>query len=97
VSVGAVRVVGARSRVGARVRIGAHVTVGNDCVLGEDVVLHPQVVLYARTRVGARSIIHSGARLGVDGFGYAPVGGVPRKIPQVGACVLGWTWRSGPT
>jgi UDP-3-O-[3-hydroxymyristoyl] glucosamine N-acyltransferase len=89
VTIGAYSVVGPRSRVGARARIGAHVTVGDDCVLGEDVVLHPQVVLYARTRVGARSIIHSGARLGVDGFGYAPVGGIPRKIPQVGACVLG--------
>jgi UDP-3-O-[3-hydroxymyristoyl] glucosamine N-acyltransferase len=87
--IGPYSVLGARSRVGPRVRIGAHVTVGEDCVLGEDVVLHPQVVLYARTRVGARSIVHSGARLGVDGFGYAPVGGVPRKVPQVGECVLG--------
>jgi UDP-3-O-[3-hydroxymyristoyl] glucosamine N-acyltransferase len=89
VVIGPYSVIGARSRLGPRVWIGAHVTVGEDCVVAEDVALHPQVVLYARTRVGARSIVHSGARLGVDGFGYAPVDGVPRKIPQVGECVLG--------
>jgi len=88
-SVGPYAVIGARTTIGARARVGAHVTVGEDCVIGEDVALHPQVVLYARTRIGARSIVHSGARLGVDGFGYAPVDGVARKIPQVGACVLG--------
>jgi UDP-3-O-[3-hydroxymyristoyl] glucosamine N-acyltransferase len=89
VTVGPYAVVGSRSRVGARARIGAHVAIGEDCEVAEDAVLHPHVVLYPRTRVGARSIIHSGSRLGVDGFGYAPVGGVPRKIPQVGDCVIG--------
>jgi UDP-3-O-[3-hydroxymyristoyl] glucosamine N-acyltransferase len=89
VTVGPHAVIGARSRVGARTRIGAQVVVGEDCELDADVVLHPQVVLYDRTRVGARSIVHSGARLGVDGFGYAPVDGVARKIPQVGECVIG--------
>jgi UDP-3-O-[3-hydroxymyristoyl] glucosamine N-acyltransferase len=89
VSIGPYSVVGARSRIGPGSRIGAHVTIGEGCVLAEDVVLHPQVVLYAGTRVGARSVVHSGSRLGVDGFGYVPVDGVPRKIPQVGECVLG--------
>jgi UDP-3-O-[3-hydroxymyristoyl] glucosamine N-acyltransferase len=89
VVVGPYAVIGARTRVGARCRIGAHVCIEDDCVLDEDVVLHPQVVLYARTRIGARSMVHSGTTLGSDGFGYAPVGGVPRKIPQVGECVIG--------
>jgi UDP-3-O-[3-hydroxymyristoyl] glucosamine N-acyltransferase len=88
-SIGPYAVIGARSRVGSRSRIGAHVAVGEDCVLAEDVILHPHVVLYARTRVGARTIVHSGAKLGVDGFGYAAVGGVARKIPQVGECWVG--------
>jgi UDP-3-O-[3-hydroxymyristoyl] glucosamine N-acyltransferase len=88
-TVGPHAVIGARSRVGARARIGAQVVIGDDCELAEEVTLHPQVVLYDRTRIGARSIVHSGARLGVDGFGYAPVDGVARKIPQVGECVIG--------
>ncbi len=89
VSIGPYAVIGARSRIGARARIGAHVTIGEDCRISDDAVLHPQVALYAGTRIGARSIVHSGARLGVDGFGYAAVDGVARKIPQVGSCVVG--------
>jgi UDP-3-O-[3-hydroxymyristoyl] glucosamine N-acyltransferase len=89
VSVGPYAVVGARTRVGSRARIGAHVTIGEDCDIGEQVTLHPQVVIYQRTRIGPRSMVHSGARLGVDGFGYADVEGRPRKIPQVGSCLIG--------
>ncbi|HSH46716.1 MAG TPA: UDP-3-O-(3-hydroxymyristoyl)glucosamine N-acyltransferase [Longimicrobiales bacterium] len=89
VVVGPHAVVGAGARVGDRARLGAHVVVGRGCIVAEDVVLHPHVTLYAGTRVGARSILHSGVRLGVDGFGYAPVDGVPTKVPQVGGCVVG--------
>jgi UDP-3-O-[3-hydroxymyristoyl] glucosamine N-acyltransferase len=89
VTVGPHAVIGARSRIETGARIGAQVVIGADCEVGEQVVLHPQVVLYDRTRIGARSIVHSGARLGVDGFGYAAVAGVARKIPQVGYCVIG--------
>ncbi len=89
VSVGPCTVIGAGTRVGDRVRIGAGVVVGAGCDLADDVVLHAQVTLYDGCRLGARTIVHSGARLGVDGFGFAAVGGVPRKIPQVGGCVIG--------
>jgi UDP-3-O-[3-hydroxymyristoyl] glucosamine N-acyltransferase len=39
--------------------------------------------------VGDRSVIHSGARLGTDGYGYRFQNGAHRKIPQVGGCVIG--------
>ncbi|MFH1765237.1 MAG: UDP-3-O-(3-hydroxymyristoyl)glucosamine N-acyltransferase [Gemmatimonadota bacterium] len=74
--------------LGDRVRIGAHSVIGAGCVVGDDSVIHPHVVLYPGTRLGARVILHSGVRLGVDGFGYVPVDGEIRKVPQVGACVL---------
>src|SRR2546426_5918379 len=34
---------------------------------------------------------HAGVRLGSDGFGYVPGrnGELPRKIPQVGRCLIG--------
>lgn len=76
-------------RLGAGVQIGAQTVVGAGCELGAGVVLHPQVTLYPGVRVGARSIIHSGARIGVDGFGYVFAGGMHRKVPQVGGCVVG--------
>jgi len=89
VTVGPYAVIGRGARLGNRVRIGSHVSIGEGCVLGDDVRVHPHATLYPGVRVGARSIVHSGARLGVDGFGYAPVNGALRKIPQVGGCVIG--------
>lgn len=89
VAIGPGAVIGGASRVGRGARVGAHAVVGTGCELGEGVVLHPHVTLYDRTRVGPRTIIHAGARIGADGFGYAAVDGVPRKVPQVGRCVIG--------
>lgn len=89
VTVAAGAVIGAGTRVGRGARVGAQTVVGSDCEVGEAVVLHPHVTLYDGTRVGPRTIIHAGARIGVDGFGYAAVDGVPRKVPQVGRCVIG--------
>jgi len=82
-------VLGENVVVGARTRVGAHTVVGTDSVLGEQVVLHPGVTVYSRVRIGDRSIIHSGARIGSDGYGYRWSEGAHRKIPQVGGCILG--------
>jgi UDP-3-O-[3-hydroxymyristoyl] glucosamine N-acyltransferase len=48
------------------------------------VVLHPRVVVRNGVRIGNRVIVHPGAVLGADGFGYAFDGQGHRKIPQVG-------------
>ena len=88
-SVGAYAVIGARSRVGARSRIGDHCVIAEDCTVGDEVVLHPGVVLYRGVKLGDRVVVHAGARLGVDGFGYVWSGGAHRKIPQVGGCIVG--------
>jgi UDP-3-O-[3-hydroxymyristoyl] glucosamine N-acyltransferase len=89
VVIGPYAVVGDGTVVADRVRIEAHVVVGKGCRIGEDTVLHPGVVLYARTVLGRRVEIHSGARIGVDGFGYAQMDGGLRKVPQVGRVVVG--------
>jgi UDP-3-O-[3-hydroxymyristoyl] glucosamine N-acyltransferase len=44
--------------------------------------------LYPQVEIGKRVILHAGVRLGVDGFGYAQDGGIHRKVPQVGRCVV---------
>ena len=76
------------STVGDRCRVGAHVVVGQGAEIGDDCVLHPHVVLYPGARIGSRVILHAGARIGVDGFGYAWVDGAHRKVPQVGGCIV---------
>jgi UDP-3-O-[3-hydroxymyristoyl] glucosamine N-acyltransferase len=82
-------VIGARARIGDRVWIGAHTVIGDDCMLADDVRLHPHVTLYSKVTMGERCIMHSGARIGSDGFGYTFVNGQHRKVPQVGGVVIG--------
>ncbi len=43
----------------------------------------------AGCHIGARCILHSGAVIGADGFGFAPFEGRWVKIPQTGRVVLG--------
>ncbi|HEY6783530.1 MAG TPA: UDP-3-O-(3-hydroxymyristoyl)glucosamine N-acyltransferase, partial [Gemmatimonadales bacterium] len=72
-------------------RIDAGCVLGDGVIVGNDVHLYPQVTCYTGTVIGDRVMIHSGTRLGADGFGYLPGkgGALPRKIPQVGRCVIG--------
>lgn len=75
--------------VGDRSRIGAHCVLGRGSAVGSDARLYPHVVLYEETVLGDRVIVHSGARLGTDGFGFTLVDGEHAKIPQVGRSVIG--------
>jgi UDP-3-O-[3-hydroxymyristoyl] glucosamine N-acyltransferase len=69
--------------IGAGTVIGEHVHVGKGTRLG------PRVTLLDRVRIGARCIVHPGAVIGADGFGFAPDRGTWHKIPQVGGVVIG--------
>lgn len=88
VSIGPYSVIGAGTRLDDNVRIGAHCTIGRGCRLGAGTELKDQVCLYPDTSIGDRCIIHSGARVGVDGYGYVFQEEEHRKIPQVGRCVI---------
>jgi UDP-3-O-[3-hydroxymyristoyl] glucosamine N-acyltransferase len=88
VAIGPYAVLGEDVHVGAGCRIGAHCVLGPRTRIGEGSRLHPQVVTYAGTTIGRDVIIHSGTRLGVDGFGYTFVDGHHAKMPQVGQCVI---------
>lgn len=89
VSVGAFAVVAAGTRLLDRCRIGPQARIGARCIVGEEAVVHGGATLYDGVRIGARCIIHSGARLGADGFGFVFEGGAHRKVPQIGGVVLG--------
>ena len=54
------------AQIGERVSIQAFCSVGADVVLEDDVVLYPNVTIYPGVRVGARSVIHSGACIRED-------------------------------
>lgn len=86
--------IGPNCIVGARVRLGPRSVLmgGNDlradCQLGEEVCLFPNVVLYRRTQLGHRVVIHAGAVIGSDGFGYVLDEGRHRKVLQLGNVII---------
>ena len=88
VEIGPYAVVGDGVRIGAGSRIGAHCVLGAGTTVGDGTRLHPHVVTYEATTIGREVIVHAGARLGVDGFGYTFVDGRHAKMPQVGRCVI---------
>ena len=92
--------IGARARIGAYAVVGDDCEIGDDVVLhphtvvaaqvriGEGSVLYPMSSVRERCVLGARVTLHNGAVVGSDGFGYATIDGVHRKIPQVGIVVI---------
>lgn len=82
-------VIEAGARVGARVRIGAGCAIGRLASIGADTMLYPRVVVYQGCRLGERCIVHAGAVIGSDGFGFARDGAAWIKIPQTGVVMIG--------
>lgn len=81
--------IGADCRIGDRVDIFPNTSLGSGCVVGDDSVLYANVSVYAGCSLGARVIVHSGAVIGADGFGYATgPNGRHAKIPHVGSVVV---------
>jgi UDP-3-O-[3-hydroxymyristoyl] glucosamine N-acyltransferase len=64
--------------------IGAGTYVGHHTAIGPDSLIYPRVSIRERIRIGARAIIHPGAVIGADGFGFERVGERYQKIPQMG-------------
>lgn len=89
VHIGPFAVIGPNCRIGARTVIHPHAVVGSDCRVGSDVQIHPHAVLYPRTTLADRSIVHAGAILGADGFGYRFVEGRHERVPQLGSVEIG--------
>lgn len=87
-SIGSGAVIETGVRIGPGSLIGAGSTVGARSVIGAGCIIHPGVHIYHDVTVGDRVILHSGAVLGADGFGFAggPSGIV--KIEHLGHVVL---------
>ncbi len=80
--------VGSGCFIAAHSRVGAGTVIGDGVQIGEGTLLHANVTVYDECVIGNRVIIHSGAVIGADGFGFAPDRGTWVKIPQVGRVVI---------
>ncbi|WP_036159900.1 UDP-3-O-(3-hydroxymyristoyl)glucosamine N-acyltransferase [Marinimicrobium sp. LS-A18] len=71
------------------VEIGAGASIGDGCQIGAGTRIAARAVLYHDVRVGERCVVHSGAVIGADGFGFAPTADGWLKIHQLGSVVIG--------
>jgi len=78
---------GAIVKAGAIIDAGCYI--GRDTEIGEGTHLFANVSFHARCVIGKRGILHSGAVIGTDGFGFARENGQYIKIPQTGRVLLG--------
>jgi len=95
VSIGPHTVIEAGARIGARTAIGAGCYVGAGSSIGEDSLVHSNVAIYHDVAIGKRAVIHSGAVLGADGFGFVLAGDHYEKFPQVGRVEIGDDFEMG--
>ena len=88
-AVGPFAVIDAGAKVGVRTAVCSGAYVGRGSSVGEDCIIYPNATIRERVTVGDRAIIHPNAVVGSDGFGFATVEGVHRKVPQIGTVVVG--------
>ena len=69
--------------------IDAGCFVGRGAKIGAGTHFSARVVFHAGCEIGQNGIIHSGAVIGSEGFGFANEGGAWIKIPQTGRVVIG--------
>ena len=90
VFVGSNAVVGSHAWIGAGSRVGAGAIIGEFVKIGMECVIYPRVVIYPGVTLGDRVVVHAGAVLGADGFGYVrdTETGAYTHFPQQGTLVI---------
>lgn len=88
-SIAANVVLGERVVIGPGSVVAAGSSIGDDSSLGSNCLVHTGVSIYHGVCIGDEVIIHSGAVLGADGFGFAPTAEGWIKIHQLGGVRIG--------
>jgi UDP-3-O-[3-hydroxymyristoyl] glucosamine N-acyltransferase len=90
ISIASCAVVEDNASIGAGTRIDAGAVVGAGVCIGRGCHVYPRAVLYPGTTLGDRVIVHAGAVLGADGFGYVrdSTTGAYTQFPQQGTLVI---------
>jgi UDP-3-O-[3-hydroxymyristoyl] glucosamine N-acyltransferase len=80
-------VIGPGARIGAGAVIGANAVIGPNVCIGRDSSIGATATVFSAL-IGDRVIIHPGAHIGQDGFGFAlgPQGHM--KVPQIGRVII---------
>jgi UDP-3-O-[3-hydroxymyristoyl] glucosamine N-acyltransferase len=80
-------VISAGVSVGSGTIIAPNAVIGRGCQIGRNGYVGPNTVIqYAL--LGDRVIVHAGAKIGQDGFGFAIGKAGPERIPQIGRVII---------
>ncbi|MCV0369383.1 MULTISPECIES: UDP-3-O-(3-hydroxymyristoyl)glucosamine N-acyltransferase [Filomicrobium] len=80
-------IIGPQASIGRGSRIAAGAVIGYRVYVGRDSYIGPQATLQ-HALLGNRVIIHAGARIGQDGFGFAMGPDGHLKVPQIGRVII---------
>jgi UDP-3-O-[3-hydroxymyristoyl] glucosamine N-acyltransferase len=84
VSIQPLAVIEAGTIIGDETIVGAGSYIGHGTVIGSACHIYPRVTVRERSKIASRVIIHSGAVIGADGFGFEMIDGRQQKIQQLG-------------
>ncbi|ODT69834.1 MAG: hypothetical protein ABS75_15455 [Pelagibacterium sp. SCN 63-23] len=73
--------IGRGTVIGANTVIGAGVTIGRNCIIAANCTIDC-------AHLGNDVVLHSGVRVGTEGFGWLDLGRSNRKIPQLGRVII---------
>ncbi|VEP14977.1 UDP-3-O-acylglucosamine N-acyltransferase [Hyella patelloides LEGE 07179] len=88
VYIGAYAVIQQNVTIGDRVSIHPQVTIYPDVIIGNNTILYSNSTIQERSQIGANCVIHSGAVIGAEGFGFVPTATGWEKMEQSGYTVL---------
>lgn len=87
ITVEAGAVISANAAIGSGTIISANAVIGAGCQIGRDGYIGPGVTIISAL-IGNEVYVHSGTRIGQDGFGYVAGKRFPEKIPQIGRVII---------
>ena len=76
--------------IGDNVKIHPNCYIGENVVIGDNCIIFPLVSIYHDCKLGVNNIVHSGVKIGSDGFGFAPnADNKYKKISHIGIVEIG--------
>ncbi len=87
--IGAFVTIGENTDIGESTYISDGVRIGKSVSIGKNSIVHPNCVIYDNVSIGHDCVIHAGAIIGADGFGFVRDGGRGYvKFPQIGTVII---------
>lgn len=80
-------VIGPHAKIGSGTLVGPNAVVGQNCIIGRETSISAGASVL-NAIIGNHVILHSGVRIGCDGFGFAMGPGGHKKVAQVGRVVI---------